>query len=85
MSEHLYLLSIGLPLVTLLVIFGMKYFSNLSQARVRILEENAYRSLAQKAVAAQSDAAASLAVLQSELSQITARLTGIEKILKEVE
>ena len=85
MSEHLYLLSIGLPLVTILVIFGMKYFSNLSQARVRILEENAYRSLAQKAVAVQSDAAASLALLQSELSQINTRLAAVEKILKAVE
>jgi hypothetical protein len=85
MSEHLYLLSIGLPLMTILVIFGMKYFSNLSQARVRILEENAYRSLAQKAVAVQSEAAASLALLQSELSEINTRLAAVEKILKAVE
>jgi Tfp pilus assembly protein PilO len=85
MSEHLYLLSICLPLVTILVIFGMKYFSNLSQARVRILEENAYRSLAQKAVAVQSEAAASLALLQSELSEINTRLAAVEKILKAVE
>ena len=85
MSEHLYLLSIGLPLITILVIFGMKYFSNLSQARVRILEENAYRSLAQKAVAVQSEAAASLALLQSELSEINTRLAAVEKILKAVE
>ena len=85
MSEHLYLLSIGLPLITILVIFGMKYFSNLSQARVRILEENAYRSLAQKAVAVQSEAAASLALLQSALSEINTRLAAVEKILKAVE
>jgi len=85
MSEHLYLLSIGLPLMTILVIFGMKYFSNLSQARVRILEENAYHSLAQKAVAVQSEAAASLALLQSELSEINTRLAAVEKILKAVE
>lgn len=85
MSEHLYLLSIGLPLVTILGIFGMKYFSNLGQARVRILEENAYRSLAQKAVAVQSEAAASLALLQSELSEINTRLAAVEKILKAVE
>jgi Tfp pilus assembly protein PilO len=85
MSEHLYLLSICLPLITILVIFGMKYFSNLSQARVRLLEENAYRSLAQKAVAVQSEAAASLALLQSELSEINSRLAAVEKILKAVE
>jgi hypothetical protein len=85
MSEPLYLLSIGLPLATVLIVFGMKYFAALSQARVRVLEEGAYRNLAQKAVAVQSDAAASLSVLQSELSQINIRLAAVEKILKAVE
>jgi hypothetical protein len=85
MSEPLYLLSIGLPLATILIVFGMKYFAAIRQAYARVLEENAYRSLAQKAVAVQSDAATSLSVLQSELSQINTRLTAVEKILKEVE
>jgi hypothetical protein len=85
MSEPLYLLSISLPLATILIVFGMKYFAAIRQAHARVLEENAYRSLAQKAVAVQSDAATSLSVLQSELSQINTRLTAVEKILKEVE
>jgi Tfp pilus assembly protein PilO len=85
MSELLYLLTVCLPLITILIVFGMKYFAAIRQARARVLEDNAYRSLAEKAVAVQSEAAASLAVLQSELSQITARLTAVEKILKAVE
>jgi hypothetical protein len=85
MSEPLYLLSIGLPLATILIVFGMKYFAAIRQAHARVLEDNAYRGLAQKAVAAQSDAAASLSALQSELSQINTRLAAVEKILKAVE
>jgi hypothetical protein len=85
MTELLYLLTICLPLATILIVFGMKYFAAIRQARSRVLEDNAYRSLAEKAVAVQSDAAASLANLQSEISQITARLAAVEKILKAVE
>ena len=85
MTEFLYLLTICLPLATILIVFGMKYFAAMLQAHARVLEENAYSGLAQKAVAVQSDAAASLAVLQSELSQINIRLAAVEKILKAVE
>ncbi len=46
MSEHIYLLTILLPLGTLLLIFGMKYFAAARQAQTRILAENAYRDLA---------------------------------------
>jgi Tfp pilus assembly protein PilO len=85
MTEFLYLLTVCLPLITILIVFGMKYFAAIRQAHARVLEDNAYRSLAEKAVAVQSDAAASLAALQSELSQITVRLAAVEKILKAVE
>ncbi|MGZ5933766.1 MAG: hypothetical protein ACXWLV_03555 [Rhizomicrobium sp.] len=85
MSEHLYLLSIGLVLGTILIIFGMKYFSAARQAQSRVLSENAYRELAQKAVAVQSENATSLSSMQAELSEINTRLAAVEKILKAVE
>ena len=50
MSEHLYLLSMGVLFGTILAIFGMKYLSAARQAQSRILAENAYRALAEKAV-----------------------------------
>ncbi len=84
MSEHLYLISIGMIPLTILLVFGMKYFSAASQARSRLANENAYRELAQKAVAVQSGNAASLSAIQAELAQIGTRLAAVEKILKEV-
>ncbi len=85
MSEHVYLISIGLLFGTILLIFGMKYFSALRQARVRAMNEDVYRVLAKKAVTAQSENAASLSSVQTELTQINTRLAAVEKILKAVE
>jgi len=78
MSEHIYLLTIGLPLATVLLIFGMRYLAAMKQARIRYDNEESYRALAEKAVAAQAETAAALADLK-------ARVASIEKVLKEVE
>jgi Tfp pilus assembly protein PilO len=79
------LLSLGLMFGTVLAIFGMKYFSSARQAQARIAIENSSRELAQKAVAAQSENAASLSAIRAELAEIKTRLSAVEKILKEVE
>ena len=85
MSEHLYLITLGVLFGTPLLIFGMKYTSSAHQARSRAMNEDAYRELALKAVTAQSETAASLPVIHSELSEIKTRLASVEKILKAVE
>jgi hypothetical protein len=85
MSEHLYLISIGMIPVTILLIFGMKYLSAASQVRSRLASDNAYRELAEKAVTVQSGNAASLSAIQAELADIGGRLAAVEKILKAVE
>jgi hypothetical protein len=85
MSEFVYLASISLVLGTILLVFGMKYFSGAREARSRAMSENAYRELAQKAVAAQSENAGSLSSIQSGLSELNTRLAAVEKILKAVE
>jgi predicted negative regulator of RcsB-dependent stress response len=54
MSEHLFLLSISLVLVTILLVFGMRAFSALQQAKVRNASDAAYRQIAEKAVSAES-------------------------------
>ena len=51
MSEHIFLITIGLPLATLLLIFGMKYFAAIAQAKARLASDEAYRQLAAQAVA----------------------------------
>jgi hypothetical protein len=85
MSEHLYLISLGVLFGTPLLIFGMKYASAAYQGRARTADEDAYKELAQKAAAAQSESAASLSTIQSELSDVRTRLAAVEKILKDVE
>ena len=85
MSEHLYLLTIVMPLLTVLLIFALKYISAIYQARTRSQSESAYRELAQAASSAQSETAASLAAIRTELAQISARLATVAKILQQVE
>ncbi|MCC4600776.1 hypothetical protein JWH04_19075 [Xanthomonas melonis] len=70
MSEHLYLLTICLPLGTLLAIFGMRYFAAVRQARAQLEYIQAYRNLAEQTHAA--------------LADMRVRLDSIEKILKDV-
>ena len=85
MSEHLYLLTICLPLGTILLVFGMRYFSAIQQAKARLAHDEAYRRIAEQAVAAQSENAIALSSIQAVLSDVRTRLTAVEKILKEVE
>jgi hypothetical protein len=85
MPEYLYLLTLLLPLATLLIIFGFKYGSAAYQAHARNAGDTAYRDLAQNAATAQSATASSLAAVQAELAQITTSLATVVKILKDVE
>jgi hypothetical protein len=85
MSTSVYLLTIGLPLGTVLFVFGMKYFSAAFAARARITGDAAYRALAEKAAAAQSENQAALSAIQAELARVAASLAAVEKILKQVE
>ena len=85
MSEPVYLLSLGLPLLALVLVFGMKYLSAAIAARARLDSDAAYSALAEKTAALQADTQASLAQMQAELSRASATLASVEKILKEVE
>jgi hypothetical protein len=78
MSEPIYLLTIFLLPVTVLLIFGMRFVAQLQQAKLRHRNDEAYRQLAERSIAAQAETAAALADLKT-------RIIAIEKILKEVE
>ena len=80
-----FLLVTVLVLVTILLVFGMKYFSSARQARLLGDGENAYRELAGQAAATQSALAASQETVRTDLSEIKTRLAAIEKILSEVQ
>jgi hypothetical protein len=84
MSNLDYLIFVSPIVATILIVFGMKYLAAIRQARARILTEDAYRELAQKSADAQTESTALLSAIQTGLSDINARLTAVEKILKEV-
>ena len=85
MSESLYLLTIGLVLGTIVLIFAMRYFSTLQQARARLANDEAFRRLSETAIAAESGAATTLAAMQATLADIGTRLASVEKMLKAIE
>ena len=85
MSERVYLLTICLPLATILLVFGMRYLSAVMQAKARLASDEAYRQLAEKSAASQAAAATALTSIDATLAELKARVAGVEKILKEVD
>ena len=85
MTAILYLLTLVLPLATVLIVFGMRYYSAVQQAKARLADDDAYRQLAESASAAQSRIATSLAAMEANLSDVRTRMTAVETILKAVE
>jgi len=85
MTTAEYLIFVSPLVVTILVVFGMKYFSALFQARARMANDALYRTLAEKAVAAQSENQAALAAIRSDLTCFASSLATVEKILQQVE
>jgi hypothetical protein len=85
MTMTQYLVFISPFVLTILIVFGMKYFSAIFQSRARIANEATYRTLAEKAVAAQSENQAALSAIRAELSTVAASVAAVEKILVQVE
>ena len=85
MSAIFYLLTLVLPLATILIVFGMRYYAMIQQARARLANEDAYRQTAEKAAAAQAETASALAAIQASMTDTASRLAAIEKVLKAVE
>jgi hypothetical protein len=73
-----------LALATILLVFGMKYFSAAKHAPAGAASENAWRDIAAKAEAAQASSAAALAALQADVTDVKGKLASIEKVLREV-
>ncbi len=87
MADHAntFLLVTILTLATILLIFGMKYFSAARQARLGFVSEAVHRELMEKASAAQMASAALLASIQADIAEVKVKLASIEKVLQEVE
>jgi Tfp pilus assembly protein PilO len=85
MSPTHFFITLSLLLATVLLVFAMRYASAVVQAKARLANDEAYRQLAEKAVAAQAANATALAAIDATLSEVKARLGAVEKVLKEVE
>jgi hypothetical protein len=85
MTITLYLLTLTLPLATILIVFGFRYYALIQQAKARLANDDAYRQLAASASAVQSQIAASLAAVETNVSDVRARMAAMEAILKAVE
>jgi hypothetical protein len=85
MTTTLYLLTLVLPLATILMVVGVRYYAVVQQAKARLAIDDAYRRLAESASAAQSQIAARLAAMDANLSDVRARMSAVETILKAVD
>lgn len=84
MSEFVYFTTLCLVLGTVLLVFGMRYLSAVTQARTHDASQEGYRRLAESAAAAQPGTTAALTAIQSTLTDVDVRLAAVEKVLKDV-
>ena len=85
MSILQYLIFVSPLVITILVVFGMKYFSAMFQARARLANDALYQALAEKAVSAQAENQVLLAGIRADLSKLGASLATVERILQQVD
>jgi predicted negative regulator of RcsB-dependent stress response len=81
MSTAHYLLFVAPFVITILVVFGMKYFSAVFQGRARSANDAQYRTLAEKSAGMESE----LSAIRAELSKLVSSVATVEKILRQVE
>lgn len=85
MSVPIYLISMGVIFGSVLLIFVIRAFSAVQQAKARLTREDEYRKIAERAVALGSENATAMTAMQASLAEVGRRLGAIEKLLKEVE
>lgn len=85
MTEATFFAAFIFPSAAAAIIFSMKYIAAIVQARSHKEQDDLYRELAIKATTVQSEMAAAVSSLSSEVAEIKNRLSVIEKILKDVE
>jgi signal transduction histidine kinase len=85
MSIAQYLIFVAPVVVTVLVVFGMKYISAIFQARASMANDKLYQTLSERAVTAQTENQAALAAIRADLTRFGNSLASVEKILQQVE
>ena len=84
-TPTIFFISMGAMFGTIIIVFGIRYLQAIAVGRADAAHTDAYRKLASEAVTAQTDNAARLTAIESELAQIKARITSVETILKTVD
>jgi hypothetical protein len=84
-TPTLYFITLGAMLGTVIIVFVIRFLQASVVAGNDTAHTDAYRKLASDAVTAQAGNAATLSAIQSELSEIRARMASVETILKAVE
>jgi len=84
-KESIFLAAFFFPAAAAVLIFFMKYLSEILQARVRLGQDEAYRALATQAATGQAKTVEALSNVGTALADIQTRLAVVEKILKDVE
>ena len=84
MSEHVYFITLGLFSGTILLVFGMRYFSSGVRARARLASEQAYRHLVESAAADQTASLSALTRIEHRLDDLAPRVLAVEKLLRDV-
>jgi Na+-transporting methylmalonyl-CoA/oxaloacetate decarboxylase gamma subunit len=85
MSTSNYLLTLCLPLLTVLLVVAIRHVSLVLQARAKSAQDDAYRQLAAQAAQSQAETAAQLAGIVAALARLESRTASVEQILKQVE
>jgi septal ring factor EnvC (AmiA/AmiB activator) len=85
MSKDVYLLTLCLPLLTVLLVVAIRHVSAVLQARARLTQDDAYRQLAAQVAQSQAETAAQLAAMSATLARLESRTASVEHILKQVE
>jgi Tfp pilus assembly protein PilO len=85
MSKDVYLLTLCLPLLTVLLVVAIRHVSAVLQARSKFAQDEAYRQLAAQAAQSQAETAVQLAALSATLARLESRTASVEQILKQVE
>ncbi|WP_202033696.1 MULTISPECIES: hypothetical protein [unclassified Massilia] len=80
----MYLLTLAIAFGTVILVFGMRAYASVQQAKARIASENSYRLAAESAAAAQAETAAALGAIQASLLDMQTRMASVEKLLKDV-
>jgi hypothetical protein len=84
MTALFYLLTLTLPLATILASVAMWHRATLQKARAKLDNDDAYKKVVGETASAATATAVALSEIKDTLVDVRARLATVEKVLKDV-